>query len=124
MTMKETKRLISLRVSERDWDDFMGWADSRGSNASAEINRFIKQSLGRIDSDIQPVNTGENVNTVWVTKEDLEKAIADLAIPSELNPNDPNSQFSQSLKAITDLTTQFSELEKAFDELKKSEPIE
>ncbi|MFM7580101.1 MAG: hypothetical protein ACKO5Q_24605, partial [Microcystaceae cyanobacterium] len=110
--------------SERDWDDFMGWADSRGSNASAEINRFIKQSLGRIDSDIQPVNTGENVNTVWVTKEDLEKAIADLAIPSELNPNDPNSQFSQSLKAITDLSSQFSKLRGEVDDLKKSEPIE
>ena len=116
--MKETKRLISLRVSERDWDDFMAWADSRGSNASAEINRFIKQSLGRIDSDIQPVNTGQNVNTDLVTRDDLNKAIEylfqDFAQKAELG---------ESVKAIADLNAQVGALKDEVNRLKESEPI-
>ena len=113
MTMKETKRLISLRVSERDWDDFMAWADSRGSNASAEINRFIKQSLGRIDSDIQLVNTGQNVNTDLVTRDDLENAIAAL-----------RGEVVGKSGYLESLTSQLSELRGEVETLKELEPTD
>lgn len=116
--MKETRKLISLRVSERDWDDFMALADSRGSNASAEINRFIKQSLGRIDSDIQPVNTIQNVNTdnlatvesLESTRQDLEDAIASLKGEIVTSNND--------VKVI------IKQLQDEIETLKKDEPTE
>ena len=122
MTMKETKRLISLRVSERDWDDFMAWADSRGSNASAEINRFIKQSLGRIDSDIQLVNTGQNVNTDLVTRDDLSKEI-EKAVTYLFQDLAHKSELRESVNAIADLTSQLSELKGEVEQLKESEPV-
>lgn len=74
--MAESKKLVSIRVSENDWTDFMAWADNNGSNASAEINRYIKSVLGRIDNDIQAVNTVNNVNTDnLVTVEKLQATI-------------------------------------------------
>ena len=106
-----------MRVNEGDWGDFMAWAEDNGSNASAEINRFIRQCLGRIDSNIQPVNTGESVNTVWVTRDDLENAIADLAHKRELN------KLGESVNAIALLNSQLSELKQEVETLKKSEPI-
>lgn len=118
--MKETRKLISLRVSERDWDDFMALADSRGSNASAEINRFIKQSLGRIDSDIQPVNTIQNVNTdnlatvesLESTRQDLEDAIAAL-----------RSQVDRLEGAIEPYPGVIGKLRSEIESLKESEPV-
>ena len=84
----------------------MAWADSRGSNASAEINRFIKQSLGRIDSDIQPVNTIQNVNTEnYATVESLRSTRQGLE------------------NAIAALTTQLSALQGEVNSLKELEPV-
>jgi hypothetical protein len=71
------KKLVSIRVLENDWDDFREWADGQGSNATAELNRYIRQCLGRNDSDIhtvQPVLTIRNDSEI----QELKTAIANL----------------------------------------------
>ena len=124
--MATAKKLISMRVNESDWGAFMEWADNNGSNASAEINRFIRRCLGRSENDIQPVNINPPVNTeTLVTKDDLSKEIEkavtylfqDLAHKSELK------ELGESVNAIAALTSQVSELRDELETLKKSEPI-
>lgn len=126
MTMATAKKLISMRVNEGDWGEFMAWAEDNGSNASAEINRFIRRCLGRSENDIQPVNINPPVNTeTLVTKDDLSKEIEkavtylfqDLAHKSELK------ELGESVKAIADLTSRLEVLQDEVEALKKSEPI-
>jgi hypothetical protein len=80
------KKLVSIRVLENDWDDFRKWADGQGSNATAELNRYIRQCLGRNDSDVQTVSTISNDSEI----QELKTAIANLtgqlsAIASEVS---------------------------------------
>lgn len=83
------KKLVSIRVPENDWDDFREWANSQGSNATAELNRYIRQCLGRNDSEmqtVQPVSTIRNDSEI----QELKTAIANLtgqlsAIASEVS---------------------------------------
>jgi uncharacterized small protein (DUF1192 family) len=72
------KKLVSIRVLENDWDDFRDWADSQGSNATAELNRYIRQCLNRNDND------NETVQTVYTISNDsdiqaIKTAIATLS---------------------------------------------
>lgn len=71
------KKLVSIRVLESDWGDFMDWADSQGSNATAELNRYIRQCLNRNDSGnetVQTVSTVRNDSDI----QELKTAIASL----------------------------------------------
>lgn len=71
------KKLVSMRVLENDWDDFKQWADGQGSNATAEINRYIRQCLNRNDNDneaLQTVNTPKGNEDI----QELRTAIANL----------------------------------------------
>lgn len=71
------KKLVSIRVLESDWDDFREWADGQGSNATAELNRYIRQCLGRNDADnesVQPLSTIRNDSEI----EEMRAAIANL----------------------------------------------
>lgn len=112
--MVEAKKLISLRVSERDWADFMRWADKRGSNASVEINRYIRETLGRIDSKAENVDTTKQITSVenLVKREDFEAAIA--ALRGEVISKDE----------IESLKVEFENLRGEVENLKKDEPIE
>jgi hypothetical protein len=72
------KKLVSIRVLESDWGDFMDWADSQGSNATAELNRYIRQCLNRNDSGNETVRTVSTVRNDSDIQE-LKTAIANLA---------------------------------------------
>jgi len=44
------KTLATFRIEDSDWEAFKKWADSKGSNASSELVKFVLTCLGRIDS--------------------------------------------------------------------------
>lgn len=71
------KKLVSIRVLENDWDDFREWADGQGSNATAELNRYIRQCLNRNDSDNEAVQTVDTIRNDSDIQE-LRVAIANL----------------------------------------------
>lgn len=72
------KKLVSIRVLESDWDDFRDWADGQGSNATAELNRYIRQCLNRNDSDNEAVQTVSTVRNDSEIQE-IKTAIASLS---------------------------------------------
>ena len=42
-----SKTLATFRIEEDDWLDFKAWADSKGSNASSELIKFVLTSIGK-----------------------------------------------------------------------------
>lgn len=126
--MAEAKKLISLRVSERDWTDFMAWADSNGSNASAEINRYIRATLGRIDSNANSVNTTNQIisDGNLVTKDDLKNALSELSIPidSLINKDQLGSVIADLRKEFSWIDETIKQLQTENEQLKKDGPTE
>ncbi len=51
--------LATFRIDKKTWDDFKQLAKDRGSNASSEITRFILGSLGRLDVNLEEVETND-----------------------------------------------------------------
>ena len=48
----DTTTLATFRIDKKTWKKFKKWAAAKDSNASKELNEFIKRALGLIDEDI------------------------------------------------------------------------
>ena len=48
----DTTTLATFRIDKKTWKKFKKWAADKDSNASKELNQFIKRALGLIDEDI------------------------------------------------------------------------
>ncbi|MFM7192497.1 MAG: hypothetical protein ACKOX2_17040 [Microcystaceae cyanobacterium] len=104
MADNEKTTLATFNVGSEDWESFKVLAKKDGRPASYYLNQFIKQSISRgsfevVGSDIKPI--------------------------SDIDLSGVESLVNESVKsAIASLASQFSELKKEVEDLKKSEPIE
>ena len=48
----DTTTLATFRIDKKTWKKFKKWAADKDSNASKELNQFIKRALGLIDENI------------------------------------------------------------------------
>jgi len=69
----ESKKLVSFRCSERDWELFKIWADSQGMTATDALTAYIQHALGK--APIQPLDP---IPLIEDLRADMALAIAKL----------------------------------------------
>ena len=51
LSRQMAKILATFRIKEEDWTAFKAWADSRGTNATSELIKYVRSCLGCIDEE-------------------------------------------------------------------------